>query len=342
MIRFECDYATGAHPKVLQKVVDTNFEECPGYGVDAHCDHARAMLKELCQAPDAHVHFLVGGTQTNMTVIAATLRPHQGVISAVSGHVNGHESGAIESTGHKVLTLPTEDGKINGSQIDEMCRAHFEDPSVEHLVQPGMVYISHPTEMGTLYTLKELEDIRAAADKWHLPVFIDGARLVYGLAAGEVTLADLARLSDAFYLGGTKAGLLMGEAVVLTNEAINKDFRYFIKQKGGMLAKGRLLGAQYEALLEDGLYKEIGSKAVAQALRIRAAFEKKGFPLRFDSPTNQQFPILPNEILAKLNEKYTCCFWEHVDENHTAVRYCTTWSTRDEDVDALIHDIEAL
>ena len=342
MIRFECDYATGAHPKVLQKLVETNLEECPGYGVDDHCAHAAQMLKDLCKAPNADVHFLVGGTQTNMTVIAAALRPHQGAISAVSGHINGHETGAVEATGHKVLTLPSEDGKITGAQIDALCKAHFEDPSVEHLVQPGLVYISHPTEVGTLCTVKELEAIREAADRWHLPLFVDGARLVYGLAAGEVTLADLARLADVFYLGGTKAGTLMGEAVVITNDALKPDFRYLIKQRGGMLAKGRLLGVQYEGLLEDNLFEEIGKKAVAQALRIRKAFEAKGYPLLFDSPTNQQFPILPKDKLARLSEKYTSCYWCDPDEDHSCVRYVTGWSTRDEDVDALIRDIEAL
>lgn len=342
MIRFECDYATGAHPKILQRLVETNLEECPGYGVDNHCEHARALLKELCHAPNADVHFLVGGTQANMTIIAAALRPHQGVISAVTGHINGHETGAVEATGHKVLPLPSEDGKITGQQIDALCRAHFEDPSVEHLVQPGMVYLSHPTEMGTLYTKAELMEIRNAADRWNLPVFLDGARLVYGLAAGEVTLPDLAQLCDVFYLGGTKAGTLMGEAVVITRDSLKPDFRYLIKQHGGMLAKGRLLGVQFEAMLEDGLYREIGEKAVAQALRLRKALEDKGFPMLFDSPSNQQFPILPNEALAQLNQKYSSCFWCKVDDTHTAVRFCTGWSTRDEDIEALISDIQAL
>ena len=342
MIRFECDYATGAHPRLLQALVDTNFEECPGYGVDEHCEHARALLKNLCQAPGADVHFLVGGTQANMTVIAAALRPHQGVISAVTGHINGHETGAVEATGHKVLPLPSEDGKITGEQIDALCKAHFEDPSVEHLVQPGMVYLSHPTEMGTLYTKAELESIHQAARRWNIPVFLDGARLVFGLAAGELTLPNLARLCEVFYLGGTKAGALMGEAVVITRDELKRDFRYLIKQHGGMLAKGRLLGVQFEAMLEDGLYEEIGRKAVAQALRLRKAFEDKGFPMLFDSPTNQQFPILPDEALAKLNEKYSSCFWAKLDEEHTAVRFCTGWSTRDEDIQALIDDIQAL
>ena len=342
MIRFECDYATGAHPKVLDKLVETNLEECPGYGVDEHCQRAAALLKELCQAPEANVHFLVGGTQTNTTVIAAALRPHQGAVCAHTGHINVHETGAIEATGHKVLTIPGKDGKITAQQIADLCQAHYDDPSVEHTVQPGMVYLSHPTELGTLYTRAELEEIRKVADRYRLTVFVDGARLVYGLAAGDVTLDNLARLTDVFYLGGTKAGTLFGEAVVITNEALNSDFRYAIKQHGGMLAKGRLLGVQFEALLEDGLYEEIGKKAVAQAMRLRDAFLSKGCPMLFPSPTNQLFPVLPDRVLQSLEDKYSCCFWDKTDEDHTAVRFCTTWSTQDEDIDALIHDLNAL
>ena len=342
MIRFECDYATGAHPKVMEKLMATNLEECPGYGVDDHCQNAARMLKELCEAPEADVHFLVGGTQTNMTVIAAALRPHQGVISTVMGHINDHETGAVEATGHKILGVPSADGKLTAAQIAEVCQSHLDDPSVEHKVQPGMVYISHPTEMGTVYTKAELEAIRAACDQYHLPLFVDGARLVYGLAASDITLPDMARLCDVFYFGGTKAGLLFGEAVVITNKALNADFRYLIKQRGGMLAKGRLLGVQFEALLEDGLYQEIGQRAVAQAMRIRKAIQDKGWELMIDSPTNQQFPVVPNDQLAKLNEKYSNCFWSAVGETHSAVRYCTAWSSRDEDIDALIADIQAV
>ena len=342
MIRFECDYATGAHPKVMEKLMATNLEECPGYGVDDHCQNAARMLKQLCEAPEADVHFLVGGTQTNMTVIAAALRPHQGVISTVMGHINDHETGAVEATGHKILGVPSTDGKLTAQQILDVCHAHYTDPSVEHKVQPGMVYISHPTEMGTVYTKAELEAIRSACDQYHLPLFVDGARLVYGLAASDITLPDMARLCDVFYFGGTKAGLLFGEAVVITNKALNADFRYLIKQRGGMLAKGRLLGVQFEALLEDGLYQEIGQRAVSQAMRIRKAIQDKGWELMIDSPTNQQFPVVPNDKLTKLNEKYSNCFWNTVGDSHTAVRYCTAWSSRDEDIDALIADIQAV
>jgi len=342
MIRFECDYATGAHPKVLEKLVATNREECPGYGVDSHCARAAQLLRDLCQAPQADVHFLVGGTQTNMTVIAAALRPHQGMVCTQMGHINDHETGAVEATGHKILPVPTQDGKLTACQVAELCRAHYEDPSVEHKVQPGMVYLSHPTEMGTLYTLEELEAIRQVCDQYHLMLFVDGARLVYGLAASEVTLPDLARLCDVFYLGGTKAGLLFGEAVVITNGALKADFRYLIKQRGGMLAKGRLLGVQFEALLEDGLYRGIGQKAVAQAQRLQKAFLDKGWELLLPTPTNQQFPVIPDRALEALNQKYSSCFWCKVGTDRTAVRFCTGWSTRDEDIDALIQDLALL
>ena len=342
MIRFECDYTTGAHPKILEALVNSNMEACPGYGVDNHCDHARAMLRELCQVQDAGIHFLVGGTQANTTVIAAALRPHQGVLCAGTGHINVHESGAIEATGHKVLALPAENGKITAQQIHDCCEAHYTDPAWEHMVQPGMVYLSQPTELGTVYTLAELEAIHQVCRRWRLFLFVDGARLACGLAASDISLPDLARLCDVFYLGGTKAGLLFGEAVVIPNPNLDQDFRYLIKQHGGMLAKGRLLGAQFEAFLTDGLFLDIGRREVDQALRLREAFHTKGWPLFVDSPTNQQFPILPNRAMAALEEKYSFEVWAKVDEDHTAVRFCTSWSTRDEDVDALIRDIQTL
>ena len=342
MIRFECDYTTGAHPKILEALVNTNGEACPGYGVDEHCEHARAMLRALCRTPEAGVHFLVGGTQTNATVISAVLRPHQGALCADTGHINTHETGAIEAAGHKVLSLPGKDGKITAEQIDRYCREHYDNEAWEHMVQPGMVYLSHPTELGTVYTLAELEAISEVCKRWRLPLFVDGARLACGLAASDVTLPDLGRLCDVFYLGGTKAGLLFGEAVVITNPTLNHDFRYLIKQHGGMLAKGRLLGVQFEAFLEDGLFLDIGKKEVAQALRLKKAFADKGWPLLVDSPTNQQFPILPNAAMAALEQKYSFEVWGKVDEGHTAVRFCTAWSTADGDVDALIADLHSL
>ena len=297
MIRFQCDYQEGAHPSILKKMEETNYEQTVGYGNDPYCESARKKIRELCNAPEADVHFLVGGTQTNFTVISAILRPYQGALAAVSGHINVHETGAIEATGHKVLALPSEDGKITAAQIREAYEAHWNDADHEHIVQPGMVYISHPTENGTLYV---------------------------------------------FYIGGTKVGALFGEAVVITNPALKKDFRYLIKQHGGMLAKGRLLGIQFDVLFTDNLYFDIAKGADELAMRLKAAFLEKGYGLRYDSYTNQQFPILPNEHLEKLKEKYSYGFWEAVDDSHSAVRFCTSWATKKEAVDALIADIEAL
>ena len=342
MIRFECDYTTGAHPRILEALVNSNDEACPGYGEDEHCQRAAAMLRDLCQTPDAGVHFLVGGTQANATVIAAALRPHQGALCAHTGHINVHETGAIEAGGHKVLALPAADGKITAAQIDQYCLAHHADPAREHMVKPGMVYLSHPTELGTVYTLAELEAIYEICRRWRLLLFVDGARLAAGLAASDITLADLGRLCDVFYLGGTKAGLLFGEAVLIPNPNLDFDFRYLIKQHGGMLAKGRLLGVQFEAFLKGGLFLEIGRQEAAQAMRLREAFLAKGFGLFVDSPTNQQFPILPDRAVETLGKKYSFEVWARVDEGHTAVRFCTSWSTTDQDVNALIADIQAL
>ena len=342
MIRFECDYITGAHPKVLQALVDSNLEPHPGYGEDEYCARAAQLIRELCQAPEADVHFLVGGTQTNTTVIASALRPHQGVISTELGHIALHETGAIESTGHKVLTVPTQDGKLTAQQVEQVCREHLEDEAMEHKVQPGMVYLSHPTELGTVYTRAELEAICAAAHRYHIPVFVDGARLAYGLAASDIAMPDLARLADVFYIGGTKSGALFGEAVVITNDSLKRDFRYFIKQRGALLAKGRLLGVQFLALLADGLYEQIGQQAVAQALRIKKAFQDKGWPFLVDSPTNQQFVVVPDPVYERIRQSYSTEHNGKPDPDHTAIRFCTTWSTRDEDIDALIRDIQAL
>lgn len=344
MIRFECDYAEGAHPRVLELLSKTNFEQTPGYSVDAYCEKARMIIKRLCQAESADVHFLVGGTQANTVVIKSILRPHQGVISADSGHINVHETGAIEATGHKVLAVASEDGKITASQVREVYTSHFNDAGPEHTVQPGMVYISNPTENGTLYTKKELGELSEACRNLGLPLFLDGARMGYGLAAegNDLTLPVIAELCDVFYIGGTKVGALFGEAVVITEPSLQKDFRYMIKQHGGLLAKGRLLGIQFTALLEDGLYFRISEHADRLAMRIRAAFEEKGYPFLYESFTNQQFPVLPDESLEVLKKKYAYTFWTRVDEKHSAVRFCTSWATREEDVDLLVEDILSL
>lgn len=344
MIRFECDYGEGAHPKILEALTATNLEQTAGYGLDPHCDHARELIRQACQAPEAAVEFLVGGTQANATVIASILRPYQGALCAQTGHINVHETGAIEASGHKVLPLPAKDGKITAREIRLACETHWGDATHEHMVQPGLVYLSQPTEEGTLYTLAELEDIRAACDEYHLPLYIDGARCGYGLGAegNDVTLPDLARLANVFYIGGTKVGALFGEAVVIPDSAIQKDFRYMIKRMGGMLAKGRLLGIQFEVLFQDGLYEQLGRRTVALAQKLAGAFAAKGIPMLHPSPTNQQFPILTKEQRDKLGEKYAFSFWQSVDEDRAAVRFCTSWATREEDVDALVADIQNL
>jgi threonine aldolase len=344
MIRFNCDYLEGAHPRIIEKMVETNMVQTPGYGEDEFCERAREVIKEKCGVPDAYVQFLVGGTQTNLTVIASILRPYQGVLAAHTGHIAVHETGAIESTGHKVLTLPSEDGKITAAQVQEAYDLHWADESHEHIVQPGMVYISHPTENGTLYTKDELKALYETCQKLGLPLFLDGARLGYGLMSEgtDVTWKDIAEFTDVFYIGGTKVGALFGEAVVITNPAIAKDFRYMIKQRGGMLAKGRLLGIQFLTLLEDGLYEEIAEKAVKQALRLKEAFLEKGYPLFYNSYTNQQFPIMPKQHLEQLKEKYSFEMWAPLDDEYSAVRFCTSWATKDENVDALIADLDNL
>ncbi len=341
MIRFNSDYLEGAHPRILEKLTETNFVQTPGYGEDEYCERAREIIKERCDAPEAYVQFLVGGTQANLTVISSILKPYQGVLSAVSGHINVHETGAIEATGHKVLPLPSEDGKITAAQVKEAYDAHWNDVDHEHIVQPGMVYISHPTENGTLYTKEELSDLSTVCAQCGLPLFLDGARLGYGLMSSntDVTLEDIAAYTDVFYIGGTKVGALFGEAVVITNKNLQRDFRYMIKQRGGMLAKGRLLGLQFLALLEDGLYEEISKKADEQAMRLKTAFTEKGFPLLYDSYTNQQYPIMPNALLERLQEKYTFALWCAMDSEYSAVRFCTSWATKDEDIDALIADL---
>ena len=314
MIRFECDYAEGAAPQLLERLTRTNLEQTPGYAVDGHCQRARDLIRAACAAPQAEVEFLVGGTQANQTVISAALRPYQGALCAQTGHINVHET------------------------------VHWADPTREHIVQPGMVYLSQPTETGLLYTRTELEGFRAVCDRYGMYLYIDGARCGYGLAAPEndVDLTDLARLTDVFYIGGTKVGALFGEAVVISSPALQRDFRYCIKRHGGMLAKGRLLGLQFEALFEDGLYLQLGRHGVEQALRIREACLRRGLPLHFDSRTNQQFPVLTRAQRERLEEQYACTFWEQLDDDRAVVRFCASWATDPAAVDALTADLLSL
>ena len=344
MIYFNNDYSEGCHQKVLDALIATNMVQTFGYGEDEYCAAAAAKIKALCGREDVAVHFLVGGTQTNLTVIAAALRPHQGALCPVGGHINVHETGAVEATGHKVLACPSDDGKITADQVRNAVLSHRADGSFEHMVQPKMVYISNPTELGTLYTLSELEALRSTCDEYGLYLFLDGARLGYGLEAegNDVTLGDLARLCDVFYIGGTKVGALFGEAVVIRNPAINEDFRYLIKQHGGMLAKGRLLGLQFDTLFTDGLYFKLAGHADRMADRIRATLKDLNVPLLVENTTNQIFPILPDTVLEQLSGEFTFTEQQRVDGSHRAVRFCTSWATKEENVDALCDALKHL
>lgn len=344
MIYFNNDYSEGCHNAVLSLLQQTNLEQTPGYGMDAYCQEAAGHICRLCNHDDLDVHFIVGGTQTNLIVIAASLRPHQGVLGAQTAHINVHETGAVEATGHKVLSVASNDGKLTAQQVEEAIVAHRNDQAMEHTVQPKMVYISNPTELGTIYTRNELQALRTVCDRYGLYLFMDGARLGYGLMAqgNDVTMEDIAKFCDVFYIGGTKVGAMFGEAVVFSNTALAEDFRYMIKQRGAMLAKGRLLGVQFCALLRDGLYFEIASHANKMADKIRHTLEKLGYSLFVPGTTNQIFPILPDTLLEKLAEKFSFTEQERVDSTHRAVRFCTSWATTQENVDALCAELERL
>ncbi|MGX8692710.1 MAG: threonine aldolase family protein [Clostridia bacterium] len=337
MLSFECDYNNGAHPKLLEALANTNLEPQPGYGEDEYCTRAADKIRAACEAPEAAVRFLVGGTQTNQVVIASLLRSYEGVLSAVTGHVNGHEAGAIEYSGHKVLTLPQHLGKIDAGELRAWLETYFADEACEHMVRPGMVYLSHPTEYGTLYTRAELEAIAAVCRAYGLPLFLDGARLGYGLMsrASELTLPDIAALCDVFYIGGTKCGALCGEAVVFPKGDAPAHFTSLIKQHGALLAKGRLLGLQFDALFTDGLYFEIAKNAIDKAERLKALFRDRGYSFFLDSPTNQQFIVVPDGKLKDWEGKVRFSVWEKADAGHTVLRFCTSWATTDEDIDRL-------
>lgn len=337
MLYFENDYCEGAHEAVLKRLIETNMEKLPGYGTDKYCESAKEKIRKACGCPDADVYFLVGGTQTNEVVISSLLRRYEGVLAAATGHISLHEAGAIEYTGHKVLALPHREGKISAGAAAEYLETFYQDESHEHMVFPGMVYISHPTEYGTLYTKKELEELSGLCEKYHLPLFLDGARLGYGLVSPDtdVTLADIARLTSAFYIGGTKVGALCGEAVVFPGKA-PAHFLTMIKQQGALLAKGRLLGIQFDALFTDDLYMEIGKNAIETAEILKKALAEKGYRFLLASPTNQIFVILENQRMERLREKAVFSYWEKYDENHTVVRFATSWATKREEVEELI------
>lgn len=344
MIRFNNDYNHGAHPAILEALMQTNEESYGGYGKDVWCERAEAEIKKYLDCPQAAVHFLVGGTQANFTVIAAALRPFQSVISADSGHIHVHETGAVEHCGHKIEALPANDGKITAEQIAAQTELYEASGVQEHITQPKLVYLSYTTEYGTLYSKAELEAIHAVCQKHQLYLFIDGARLGYGLGScqSDVTLQDLTRVADAFYIGGTKCGALFGEAVVIKNREINENFRSYMKQNGAMLAKGWLLGLQFYTLFKDGLYFEITKKADEYAMQIKKAFAQKGIPAYIESFTNQQFVILDNMQMEYLAEKYVFEYEAKIDETHSCVRFCTSWSTKAEEVEALLEDIKVM
>lgn len=338
ILRFGSDYMEGAHPEVLQRLVETNFEQSPGYGTDARSKHAADLIREACENPSAEVVFLSGGTQANATIIDCLLMPWQGVIAPTTGHIAVHEAGIIERDGHKVLTVPAVDGKIDAAGIEAVASQWNEDANRDHMVMPGLVYLSQPTECGTLYSRAELEAISEVAHGYGMNLFIDGARLAYALAApdNDATLADLARLADAFTLGGTKCGALFGEAVVLREAGLVPHLTARIKQHGALFAKGRILGAQYEALFEDRLYERIGAPAIEAATRIRATLDELGFEQAIPSTTNQTFIVLDRDRATEFGREVEYGFWENLPDGRVVIRIATCWATREAEVDALL------
>ncbi len=338
MLYFQNDYSNGACEQVLKALISTNNEYTAPYGDDKYSISAREKIKKAIDCPQADIHFLVGGTQTNKVVISALLKPYQGVISADTGHINLHEGGAIESSGHKVMAIKHQNGKITADDLTDYLETYFADDSREHMVYPGMVYISHPTEYGTLYTKSELESLYNICKEYKIPLFLDGARLGYGVMADDtdVTLADVAKYTDVFYIGGTKVGTLCGEAVVFTKNNTPEHFLTQIKLNGAMLAKGRLAGVQFDALFTDNTYLEISKNAIKTAKTLKEALAQKGYRFFINSPTNQIFIIMPNKKLKELKDKVTYSRWEKYDDENTVIRFVTSWSTKPEDVKALI------
>ncbi len=343
-LSFASDYMKSAHPRILARMMETAAEGFDGYGLDPVSESARAKIRQACDAPNAYIHFMVGGTQANATVIDALLRNYQGVLAAVTGHIAVHEAGAVEFGGHKVLTLPSHDGKVAAEDLRQYLEAFYADPTFDHMVIPGMLYISQPTENGTLYSKEDLEALRKVCQDHHLPLYIDGARLAYALACpqNDVDLPELARLADVFYIGGTKCGALFGEAVVIPDPSILPHFFTTVKQHGGLLAKGWMAGLQFDTLFTDNLYMEIGKSALTKAERLRDTFSELGWEFHFDSPTNQIFVVVENGILDRIKDQVAFSVWEPVDDSHTAVRFATSWSTTDEEVDALISLLTSL
>ena len=337
MLTFASDYTTGCCPEILDRLIATNLEPQTGFGTDQYCASAAEKIKSACNAPEAQIEFIAGGTQTNQVVISSMLQRYEGVVAARTGHISCHEAGAIEYTGHKVFELPQVMGKIRAKDLSDLVENFYGDDNHDHMVFPGMVYISHPTEYGTLYTLSELTAISEVCRKHNMPLFLDGARLGYGLMSysTDVTLQDIARLCDVFYIGGTKVGALCGEAVVFTHGNMPKHFLTMKKQNGALLAKGRLLGVQFDTLFTDDLYFKIAKHAIDMAERLKGILSDASFPFLLESPTNQQFVVLDNATMERLKKDVGFGFWETVDENHTAVRFATSWSTTEKELDKL-------
>ncbi|WP_018703692.1 threonine aldolase family protein [Anaeromusa acidaminophila] len=332
MYSFKNDYSEGAHPRLLAALGACNFEQAEGYGLDRYTQAAVKLLKQLVENETVQIHLLSGGTQTNLTALAAFLRPHEAAVAAQSGHILVHETGAIEATGHKVLSVPSIDGKVSPAAVEAMVLSHGD----EHMVKPRLLYLSQPTEIGTLYSALELQELKNLCERLDLYLYVDGARLGSALCApgNDVDLPELCRLADAFYIGGTKNGALLGEALVIVKEELKKDFRYQMKQKGALLAKGQVMGVQFQELFRDGLYFELARRANALAARLRQAIAEAGYSLLAPTVTNQVFPVLPNQLIAKLEEKFSFYVWEAVDESHSAIRLVTSWATEEAAVEA--------
>ena len=337
MISFESDYTTGAHPKILERFVETNMEALPGYGSDLYTEQAIEKIKKECNNDNAMVYLAVGGTETNQLVIASMLKSYEGVVAANTGHVSVHEAGAIEHSGHKVLTIPSHMGKIDANELREYVENFYSDENHEHMVYPGMVYISYPTEYGSLYSKAELKEIAEITKKYNMTFYIDGARLGYGLISNEsdVTMEDIAEICDVFYIGGTKVGALCGEAIVFTKNNMPKHFITIAKQKGDLLAKGRLLGIQFDTLFTNGLYYENAKNAISKKERLIKVLKDCGLKFYYESPTNQQFVIIDNDKLNELTKEVAVSYWEKYDESHTVIRFATSWSTTDSDINEL-------
>ena len=340
MLYLECDYNNGCHEAILRRLLETNNEFQSGYGFDIYSKSAAEKIRKACDAPDAQVYFLAGGTQTNLTVISSLLKPYQGVVAADTGHIEVHESGAVEYTGHKVLPLSSRNGKISAEDLDSMMETYYSDANYEHMVFPGMVYISFPTELGTLYSKDELSGIHEICRNYSIPLYIDGARLGYALASKEcdIKFEDLKDLCDCFYIGGTKVGALCGEAVVFPRGNAPEHFFSMVKQHGALMAKGRLVGIQFDTLFTDNLYLEISAHAIEMAEKLKAILRRKNIPFYLETPTNQQFVILDNEKILELDKKVVNGFWCKYDDNHTVIRFCTSWATREQD----LYELESL